>query len=129
MQSRDCFLMGKVNLTTHLNLVLKFRMSGALPLLSTYAFMACTGTTSTRTVSGIQADCTVMYNLMCTAFVLCAETISLFRLLPMSRVQISFLCNFVIFLIILLVFLTMSLSIHIFSSSPCSQNMLYLCSS
>jgi len=53
-------------------------MSGALPLLSTYAFMACTGTTSTRTVSGIQAECTGMCNLMCTAFVLCAETISLF---------------------------------------------------
>jgi len=99
-------------------------MSGAILLLFTYAFMACTGTYSPRAVSGIQTECTDM----CTVFVLCAETISLFQLLPLSRVQISLLWNFLIFSILLLVFLAMSLWIHIFSSSPCSQNPLYLCS-
>jgi hypothetical protein len=34
-----------VNLTTHLNLVPRLRMSGAIPLLPIYAFMACTRTT------------------------------------------------------------------------------------
>jgi len=103
-------------------------MSGDIPLLSTYAFMACTGTTLPRTVNGIQDECTGICNLMCTVFVLCAESISLCRLLPLSRVQISLLCNFVIFSIFLLFFLAMSLWILIFSSSLCSHNLLYLCS-
>ena len=103
-------------------------MSGFIPLLFTYAFKAYTGTTSPRTVGGIQAECTDMYNLMCTIFVLCAETVSPFQLLPLSRVQIFLLCNFVIFSILILFFLAMALWIHIFSSSPYSQNPLYLCS-
>jgi hypothetical protein len=40
----------EVKLTTHLHLVLRWGMSGAVPILTPYAFMSHTGTTLSRTV-------------------------------------------------------------------------------
>jgi hypothetical protein len=43
VQKGGCF--SGMRLTTHLDVVLRLRVSGAIPLLPIYAFVACLGTT------------------------------------------------------------------------------------
>jgi hypothetical protein len=100
-------------------------MSGAIPLLSTYAFMACTGTISARTVNAIQAECTDCVALCVHLFILIMETFSRLPLLSL-QVQIFLSCNFIIFTILLLLSHYVTMEPYIFFISLFSTSIIFV---